>query len=88
MEDAKRFGVELADAAVVLMQTEGVTSEEASIISAQQIVRRSDAMVAAGKTSEAVSIWTSLVVKAYGERLDERIRDTEASVNAPLDKPQ
>jgi hypothetical protein len=88
MEDAKRFGVELAEKAVALMQTNGVSSEEASILCAQQIVRRSDAMTAAGRTSEAVSIWTGLVVKAYGERLDQRIRETEELVNAPLDKPQ
>jgi len=88
LDDAKRFGIELADTAVGIMQTERASSEEASILCAQEIVRRSDAMAAAGKTSEAVSKWTGHVVKAYGERLDQRIKETEDLVNAPLDTPQ
>ena len=45
-------------------------------------------MTAAGETSEAVTTWTQLVVIAYGERLDQRIKETEELFDLPLNKPQ
>jgi hypothetical protein len=83
MEDAKRFGAELADATVMVMKTEGIGSQEAAVFAAQEIVHQADAMTSAGETSEKVSTWTQLVVKAYGERLDQRIRETEALLTKP-----
>ena len=88
MEDSRRFGVELADATAALMKKEGLGSEEAALLAGQAIVRQADAMTAAGETSEAVTNWTQLVVIAYGERLDQRIKETEELVDLPLNKPQ
>ena len=88
MNDATRFGRELADATVARMDAEGLSGQEAAIFAAAEVVRRADAMVELGETRDAAGTWSEAVIKAYGARLDERIRATEDLVDLRLERPQ
>ena len=88
MEDARQFGLVLADTTVAEMDTEGLSGQEAAVFAAAQVVRRADAMVAAGETRDAAAAWSEVVIKAYGARLDERIKATKELVDLRLEKPQ
>src|SRR5688500_11571313 len=74
MDDPREFGHQLADRTVACMESEGLSSDEAAIFAAEQIVKRADEMVAAGESREAAATWTQFVTLACGTRLDERIK--------------
>ena len=77
MDDPRHFGLQLADKTVARMEGEGLSSGEAAISAAKEILQRSDEMVAAGTSSEEAATWTQVVTVAYGARLGERIKGSE-----------
>jgi hypothetical protein len=48
MDDPRQFGLELADRTVARMEDDGLSSEDAAILAANEIVQRADKMIAAG----------------------------------------
>lgn len=88
MDDPREFGHQLADRTVARMESEGLSSDEAAIFAAEQIVQRADEMVAAGESREAAATWTQFVTLAYGARLDERIKGSEELTELARHNPQ
>jgi hypothetical protein len=70
------------------MEDEGLSSEEAAILAANEIVRHADKMIAAGASRNAADTWTQVVAVAYGARFDERIRGLQEFTELPRTEPQ
>jgi len=69
----RQFGVELANRVVSQIQMDGVSAEEATSRSANEVEFRANALSAQGVPREEVRLWLQEVKAAFGERLYERL---------------
>ena len=60
MDDPREFGQQLADKTVARMESEGLSSDEAAIFAAQQIVERADEWLLQARAARQLPLGRSL----------------------------
>jgi hypothetical protein len=70
-EHGKQFGRDLADRMAVRMRLQRVTVEQVTLNVANEVAKRANDMLGAGKARDEVAAWIEQVQVGYGERLKE-----------------